>query len=43
MQFSDDIFHNRENDYELMTLNRSQFDVWKTPIDARWNYRAYNN
>ena len=42
MQFSDNIFYNRENDYELMTLNRSQFDVWKTPIDARWNYWAYN-
>ena len=32
----------RENDYELLTLNRSVWDVWKTPINAKYNYWAYN-
>ena len=42
MQYSDNIFYNRENDYELLTLNRSEFDVWKTPINAKFNYWGYN-
>ncbi len=25
-----------------MTLNRSVWDVWKTPINAKYNYWAYN-
>jgi len=42
MEFVDNIFYNRENDYELVTLNRSMFDVWKTPINAKYNYWGYN-
>ena len=42
MEFVDNIFYNLQNDYELVTLNRSQFDVWKTPINAKYNYWGYN-
>ncbi|XP_040574739.1 protein bark beetle [Lepeophtheirus salmonis] len=41
-QYVDNIFYNRNNDYELVTLNRSEWDVWKTPINAKYNYWAYN-
>ena len=26
----------------MVTLNRSVWDVWKTPINAKYNYWAYN-
>ena len=41
-EYVDNVFYNLENDYELVTLNRSQYDVWKTPINAKYNYWAYN-
>ena len=41
-EYVDNVFYNRENDYELATLNRSEWDVWKTPINAKYNYWAYN-
>ena len=41
-EYVDNVFYNCENDYELATLNRSEWDVWKTPINAKYNYWAYN-
>ena len=41
-EYVDNIFYNHNNDYELLTLNRSIWDVWKTPINAKYNYWAYN-
>ena len=41
-EYVDNIFYNLENDYELVTLNRSEYDVWKTPINAKYNYWGYN-
>ncbi|QQP38367.1 Putative LOC100120269, partial [Caligus rogercresseyi] len=41
-EYVDNIFYNRNNDYEMVTLNRSEWDVWKTPINAKYNYWAYN-
>ena len=26
----------------MVTLNRSVWDVWKTPINAKYNYWGYN-
>uniref|UniRef100_A0A7G3AYY4 Putative scavenger receptor n=1 Tax=Lutzomyia longipalpis TaxID=7200 RepID=A0A7G3AYY4_LUTLO len=49
--YVDNIFYNPDNDYEMITVNRSIFefqfwnstlDVWKTKIDARHNYWHYN-
>ncbi|KAL9707408.1 hypothetical protein quinque_010926 [Culex quinquefasciatus] len=49
--YVDNIFANPENDYEMITVNRSIFefqfwnstlDVWKTKIDAKHNYWSYN-
>ena len=41
-EYVDNIFYNLNNDYELVTLNRSVWDVWKTPINAKYNYWGYN-
>jgi len=41
-EYVDNVFYNLDNDYELVTLNRSLFDVWKTPINAKYNYWGYN-
>ncbi|XP_053697382.1 protein bark beetle [Sabethes cyaneus] len=49
--YVDNIFANPDNDYEMITVNRSIFefqywnstlDVWKTKIDAKLNYWSYN-
>ncbi|XP_072155093.1 protein bark beetle isoform X2 [Bemisia tabaci] len=40
--YVDNILFNPDNDYEIVTVNRSIMDVWKTPIDARHNYWGYN-
>ncbi|CAD7079360.1 unnamed protein product [Hermetia illucens] len=49
--YVDNIFRNPNNDYEIITVNRSIFDfqywnntidVWKTKIDATHNYWSYN-
>ncbi|XP_054261454.1 protein bark beetle-like isoform X2 [Macrosteles quadrilineatus] len=41
-QYVDNIFFNPDNDYEIVTVNRSREDVWKTPIDAKNNYWGFN-
>uniref|UniRef100_A0A1V1FT29 Putative CTL17 isoform B n=1 Tax=Reticulitermes speratus TaxID=60591 RepID=A0A1V1FT29_9NEOP len=42
-QFVDNVFFNPDNDYEIVTVNRSlSHDVWKTPIDAKHNWWGYN-
>ena len=41
-EYVDNIFYNLENDYELVTLNRSAYDVWKTPINAKYNWWGFN-
>ncbi|XP_058814213.1 protein bark beetle isoform X1 [Topomyia yanbarensis] len=49
--YVDNIFRNPDNDYEMITVNRSMFefqfwnstlDIWKTKIDAKHNYWSYN-
>ncbi|XP_055636056.1 protein bark beetle isoform X2 [Toxorhynchites rutilus septentrionalis] len=41
--YVDNIFANPDNDYEMITVNRSiTLDVWKTKIDAKLNYWSYN-
>ncbi|XP_062547876.1 protein bark beetle isoform X1 [Armigeres subalbatus] len=49
--YVDNIFANPDNDYEMITVNRSiidfqywnsTLDVWKTKIDATLNYWSYN-
>ncbi|XP_014255547.1 protein bark beetle [Cimex lectularius] len=40
--YVDNIFFNPDNDYEIVTVNRSLIDVWQTPIDAKHNYWGYN-
>ena len=41
-EYVDNVFYNLNNDFELVAMNRSQYDVWKTPINAKFNYWAYN-
>ncbi|XP_055386247.1 protein bark beetle [Condylostylus longicornis] len=51
-KYTDNIFYNPDNDYEIMTVNRSMIDyqfwrnstveIWKTKVDARYNYWSYN-
>ena len=41
-EYVDNVFYNLNNDYEMVTLNRSVYDVWKTPINAKYNYWGYN-
>ncbi|CAH2236667.1 jg20886 [Pararge aegeria aegeria] len=51
--YVDNIFFNPDNDYEMITVNRSIFvdfnpnhmsalDLWRTRIDAKHNYWSYN-
>ncbi|XP_055547714.1 protein bark beetle isoform X2 [Wyeomyia smithii] len=41
--YVDNIFANPDNDYEMITVNRTiTLDVWKTKIDAKLNYWSYN-
>ncbi|KAL1117916.1 hypothetical protein AAG570_004229, partial [Ranatra chinensis] len=42
--YVDNIFLNPDNDYELMTVNRSLIDVWQIPVavNAKHNYWGYN-
>ncbi|XP_055592413.1 protein bark beetle-like isoform X1 [Uranotaenia lowii] len=49
--YIDNIFANPDNDYEMITVNRSIFDfqfwnstldVWKTKIDAKHNFWSFN-
>uniref|UniRef100_A0A8D8T2J5 Protein bark beetle n=2 Tax=Cacopsylla melanoneura TaxID=428564 RepID=A0A8D8T2J5_9HEMI len=40
--YIDNILFNPDNDYEIVTVNKSVIDIWKTPIDARYNYWGYN-
>ena len=41
-EYVDNVFYNLNNDYEMVTRNRSVYDVWKTPINAKYNYWGYN-
>ncbi|KAG6445644.1 protein bark beetle isoform X2 [Manduca sexta] len=41
--YVDNIFFNPDNDYEMITVNRSiSLDLWRTRIDAKHNYWSYN-
>lgn len=41
--YVDNIFFNPDNDYEMITVNRSvQLDLWRTRVDAAHNYWSYN-
>ncbi|XP_055855042.1 protein bark beetle isoform X1 [Episyrphus balteatus] len=50
-QYVDNIFQNFENDYEMITVNNSNYDMqywnstielWKSKVDARHNYWSFN-
>ncbi|XP_017774038.1 PREDICTED: protein bark beetle isoform X2 [Nicrophorus vespilloides] len=42
-RYIDNIFFNPDNDYEIMTVNRSfTLELWKTKIDASYNYWGVN-
>ncbi|KAL6268222.1 hypothetical protein P5V15_001333 [Pogonomyrmex californicus] len=42
-QYVDNVFFNPDNDYEMLTTNRSQqLEMWKSHIDARHNWWGYN-
>lgn len=40
--YIDNILFNPDNDYEIVTVNRSLVDFFKTPIDAKHNYWGFN-
>ncbi|KAL0880639.1 hypothetical protein ABMA27_001864 [Loxostege sticticalis] len=41
--YVDNIFFNPDNDYEMITVNRSiSLDLWRTRIDAKHNFWSYN-
>ncbi|XP_068632960.1 protein bark beetle isoform X2 [Battus philenor] len=41
--YVDNIFFNPDNDYEMITVNRSiSLELWRTRIDAKHNYWSYN-
>lgn len=46
--YVDNVLFDPDNDYEIVTVNRSRagisssLDVWKTPIDAKHNWWGYN-
>ncbi|KAI8422542.1 hypothetical protein MSG28_006346 [Choristoneura fumiferana] len=41
--YVDNIFFNPDNDYEMITVNRSiALELWRTRIDAKHNYWSYN-
>ncbi|XP_076766657.1 C-type lectin domain-containing protein bark beetle [Xylocopa sonorina] len=42
-QYVDNVFFNPDNDYEMLTTNRSQqLETWRSHIDARHNWWGYN-
>ncbi|OAD61568.1 hypothetical protein WN48_00079 [Eufriesea mexicana] len=42
-QYVDNVFFNPDNDYEMLTTNRSQqIEMWRSHIDARHNWWGYN-
>ncbi|XP_020286537.1 protein bark beetle isoform X2 [Pseudomyrmex gracilis] len=42
-QYVDNVFFNPDNDYEMLTTNRSQqFKIWTAHVDARHNWWGYN-
>ncbi|XP_034949444.1 protein bark beetle isoform X2 [Chelonus insularis] len=42
-QYVDNVFFNPDNDYEILTVNRSfQFEKWRSHVDARYNWWGYN-
>ncbi|XP_012276535.1 protein bark beetle isoform X2 [Orussus abietinus] len=42
-QYVDNVFFNPDNDYEILTVNRSsQLELWRSHVDARHNWWGYN-
>ncbi|XP_015594324.1 protein bark beetle isoform X2 [Cephus cinctus] len=42
-QYVDNVFFNPDNDYEMLTVNRSlQLEMWRSHVDARHNWWGYN-
>ncbi|XP_043483219.1 protein bark beetle isoform X2 [Leptopilina heterotoma] len=42
-QYVDNVFFNPDNDYEMLTINRSlQLEMWRSHVDARHNWWGYN-
>ncbi|XP_063975505.1 protein bark beetle isoform X2 [Diachasmimorpha longicaudata] len=42
-QYVDNVFFNPDNDYEILTINRSlQLEVWRSHVDAKHNWWGYN-
>ncbi|KAF7992731.1 hypothetical protein HCN44_005075 [Aphidius gifuensis] len=42
-QYVDNIFFNPDNDYEIMTVNRSlHLEMWRSHVDAKHNWWSYN-
>ncbi|XP_054002830.1 protein bark beetle [Hylaeus anthracinus] len=42
-QYVDNVLFNPDNDYEMLTTNRSeQLEMWKSHVDARHNWWGYN-
>ncbi|EFN78073.1 Lysyl oxidase-like protein 4 [Harpegnathos saltator] len=42
-QYIDNVFFNPDNDYEMLTTNRSQdLQMWRSHVDARHNWWGYN-
>ncbi|XP_076628397.1 C-type lectin domain-containing protein bark beetle [Colletes latitarsis] len=42
-QYVDNVFFNPDNDYEMLTTNRSQqLEMWRSHVDARHNWWGYN-
>ncbi|KAK2577430.1 hypothetical protein KPH14_003537 [Odynerus spinipes] len=42
-QYVDNVFFNPDNDYEILTVNRSKdLEMWRSHVDARHNWWSYN-
>ncbi|XP_046838795.1 protein bark beetle [Vespa crabro] len=42
-RYVDNVFFNPDNDYEILTINRSQeLEMWRSHVDARYNWWSYN-
>ncbi|XP_043270872.1 protein bark beetle isoform X2 [Venturia canescens] len=42
-QYVDNVFFNPDNDYEILTMNRSfQLEMWRSHVDATHNWWGYN-
>ncbi|XP_066594103.1 protein bark beetle [Prorops nasuta] len=42
-QYADNVFFNPDNDYEILTTNKSdRLELWRSHLDARHNWWSYN-